>query len=106
MKTGHRRGRRRGDPPTFAQNRWRSPCRRATRQGITGLDRPHQAGRQGRPVRSAGAVRRRRQKVVRRRQLTVTPVTLEQDVKAVLTKVKLGEVDAGARLQDRRDGGR
>ncbi len=27
--------------------------------------------------------------------LTVTPVTLEQDVKAVLTKVSLGEVDAG-----------
>lgn len=28
-------------------------------------------------------------------QLTVTPVTLEQDVKAVLTKVELDEVDAG-----------
>jgi molybdate transport system substrate-binding protein len=28
-------------------------------------------------------------------KLTVTPVTLEPDVKAVLSKVKLGEVDAG-----------
>jgi len=34
-------------------------------------------------------------KVFTKAQLTVTPATLEPDVKAVLTKVELGEVDAG-----------
>ena len=38
--------------------------------------------------------------------VTATPVTQEQDVKAALTKVELGEVDAGAGLPHRRPGRR
>jgi molybdate transport system substrate-binding protein len=35
------------------------------------------------------------QRVLRNAEVTVTPATLEQDVTATLTKVRLGEVDAG-----------
>ena len=38
--------------------------------------------------------------------ITVKPVTLEADVKSVLTQVELGDVDAGHGLRDRRAGGR
>ena len=44
---------------------------------------------------AAGAVRGIATKVFANASITVTPVTLEADVKAVLTKVTLGEVDAG-----------
>ena len=50
---------------------------------------------QGRAVPAAGAVRRRRRRGVQNAEITVKPVTLEPDVKSVLTKVELGRVDAG-----------
>ena len=48
----------------------------------------------------------RRGEVFANAKITVTPVSQEADVKAVLTKVQLGEVDARRRLRHGRQGRR
>ena len=91
----------------FAKNVMEIAVPPANPAAIARPDRPGQAGRQGRavPVRRCpcGSVAA---KVFANAKITVTPVSQEADVKAVLTKVQLGEVDAGRRLRHRREGRR
>ena len=106
MDQVHRR-RRRSLPTAFAKNSMEI----AVAAGQPGQHRlggrPGQAGRQGRALPGAGAVRQRSPpKVFDNAKITVTPVTEEADVKAVLTKVTLGEVDAGIVYVTDVEGGR
>ncbi len=58
--------------------------------------RPRQSEREDRPsARPRSPAEWRRRKLFAKNQLVVHPVTYEVDVKSVLTKVELGEVDVG-----------
>ena len=83
------------DPKTFATNVMEIAVPPANPGKVTGVDdlatptsRPRCASRRCRAARPP-------QKVFTNARITVTPVTLEPDVKSVLSKVQLGEVDAG-----------
>ncbi len=83
-----------GTPAVFVRNQLVIAVAKGNPKGITGL-----AGLTGEGVKVAlcaeqvpcGAAAR---KALDAAKVTLTPVTLEQDVKAALSKVKLGEVDA------------
>ena len=95
---GHgRRGRRRGQPHRLRhQHDGDRGARRSNPAHITTVDRPGQEGREGRAVPGRGAVRRDRAarcSTTRRSRSPRSPQ--EVDVKSTLTKVTLGEVDAG-----------
>jgi molybdate transport system substrate-binding protein len=83
------------DPRTFAQNQLQIAVPPVNPAGITGLA---DLARPGVKVAlcaaevPCGTVARQ---VLTRAKVSVTPVTNEADVKATLTKVQLGEVDAG-----------
>lgn len=82
-------------PATFATNTLQIAVPPANPAGITGiadLARPAVKVALCQPAVPCGAAARQ---VLSAARLAVTPVTLELDVKAVLTKVRLGEVDAG-----------
>ena len=80
----------------------RGPARR-TPAGSTGLADFANPELAHRPVRRRGAVRRGAAEGLRRRAGHRPSIdTYEQDVKAVLTKVELGEVGRGPRLRHRR----
>lgn len=83
------------DPVTFAVNRMQVAVPPSNPAGITGLAdlvRPGVTVALCQPQVPCGAVART---VLRQAALDVTPVTEEVDVGSVLTKVQLGEVDAG-----------
>ncbi len=83
------------DPTTFAQNVMQIAVPPSNPGRVAGVDDLARAGvktalcQEQVPCGSAAA------KVFADAGLTVTPVTLEPDVKSVLSKVTLGEVDAG-----------
>ena len=95
MKTVTDAGDATGTPVTFVKNQLVIAVPKGNPKGIDHAGRPDQARPQGGALRRAGAraapPRRRRWP---RPAVKLTPVTLEQDVKAALAKVKLGEVDA------------
>ncbi|MBP2185812.1 molybdate ABC transporter substrate-binding protein [Amycolatopsis magusensis] len=83
-----------GDPVTFVRNRLEIAVPKGNPAGITGLVDFANAGRKialcDEKVPCGAAAK----KVFEAAGLTAAPDTLEQDVKAALTKVRLGEVDA------------
>ncbi|MFI6026831.1 molybdate ABC transporter substrate-binding protein [Amycolatopsis magusensis] len=83
-----------GDPVTFARNRLEIAVPKGNPARITGLVDFTNAGRKialcDEKVPCGAAAK----KVFEAAGLTAAPDTLEQDVKAALTKVRLGEVDA------------
>ena len=84
-----------GAPTRFATNTLEIAVPAANPAGVTGLADLARAGVKVAlcaPTVPCGAAST---KVLDAAKLTVTPVTQEQDVKSVLTKVQLGEVDAG-----------
>ncbi len=92
-----RRGRRRGaaNPTTFAQNVMQiavPPTNPARIDALADLAAPGVKVALCQVAVPCGAVAA---KVFANARLTVTPVTQEADVKSTLTKVQLGEVDAG-----------
>src|SRR5689334_13896424 len=94
MKTVTDKGNGAGDPTTFVKNQLVIAVPKGNPKGITGL-----ADLTGPGVKVAlcatqvpcGAAAN---KALSAAHVKLTPVTLEQDVKAALSKVKLGEVDA------------
>ena len=90
--------RRRRDQPDELRRRtsWRSPPRRPTRPRSTSVDDLAKSGVKVALCQPQVPVRRRpRRRCSPTPSITVKPVTEEPDVKSVLTKVTLGEVDAG-----------
>jgi molybdate transport system substrate-binding protein len=94
MKTATDAGAADGTPATFARNQLVIAVPKGNPKGVTGL-----AGLSGPGVKVAlcaeqvpcGAAAR---KALDAAGVKLTPVTMEQDVKAALSKVRLGEVDA------------
>jgi molybdate transport system substrate-binding protein len=83
------------DPRTFAANVLEiavPPGNPATIRSLADLARPAVKVALCQPQVPCGTLAR---EVLGNAKITVTPATLETDVKAVLTKVQLGEVDAG-----------
>jgi molybdate transport system substrate-binding protein len=84
-----------GSPVTFAANQMQIAVPPANPAGITGvadLARPGVKVALCAPEVPCGAAARQ---VFEKAGVSVTPVTNEQDVKATMSKVRLGEVDAG-----------
>ena len=82
-------------PAVFATNSMEIAVPPANPGKVTSVNDLANSGDQDRPVPAAGAVRSDGREGLHQRGITVTPVTLEPDVKSVLSKVQLGEVDAG-----------
>jgi molybdate transport system substrate-binding protein len=83
------------DPVVFATNSMEIAVPAANPGNVTGIDdlaRPDVMTALCQPQAPCGSTAA---ELFSHAKLTVTPVTLEPDVKAVLSKVKLGEVDAG-----------
>ncbi len=94
------------DSTTFARNVLQIAVPPANPAGVTGLAdlaRPGVKVALCQPQVPCGATAR---KVFDKAGITVKPVTLEQDVKAALTKVETNEVDAARGVRDRRPGRR
>ncbi|WP_130512392.1 molybdate ABC transporter substrate-binding protein [Krasilnikovia cinnamomea] len=94
MKTVTDAGNGAGNPRTFVRNQLVIAVPKGNPKGVTGLSdlaRPELKVAQCAPEVPCGAAA---QKVLATAHASVTPVTLEQDVRAALSKVKLGEVDA------------
>ena len=83
------------DPAVFAENTMEIAVPPSNPGKVTGVDVAGVPGREDGAVPASGAVRRDGAKVFTNAGVTVKPVTLEPDVKSVLSKVQLGEVDAG-----------
>jgi molybdate transport system substrate-binding protein len=94
MKTVTDAGNGDGTPVTFVKNQLVIAVAKGNPQGIKGLSdlaKPGVKVALCAPQVPCGAAA---QKALATANVTITPVTLEQDVKAALSKVKLGEVDA------------
>lgn len=84
-----------GDSTVFARNALMIAVPAANPAGITGLDDLAEATVKVALCQAAVPCGVLADKVLANAKVEVTPVTREADVKAVLTKVSLGEVDAG-----------
>ena len=84
-----------GDPKPFAQNVMEIAVPPANPGKVTGIGSLASADVKTALCQPQVPCGSTAQKVVANAKLTVTPVTLEPDVKSVLSKVQLGEVDAG-----------
>jgi molybdate transport system substrate-binding protein len=94
MKTVTDAGNADGTPVTFVKNQLVIAVAKGNPKGIRGLSdlaKPGVKVALCAPQVPCGAAAR---KALATANVTITPVTLEQDVKAALSKVKLGEVDA------------
>jgi molybdate transport system substrate-binding protein len=94
MKTVTDAGNGDGTPVTFVKNQLVIAVAKGNPRGIKGLSdlaKPGVKVALCAPQVPCGAAA---QKALATANVTITPVTLEQDVKAALSKVKLGEVDA------------
>jgi len=83
-----------GSPRAFATNRLQIVVAAGNPKGITGW-RTWFAGPGGRPVRPGRPVRRYATQALQKAGVRVVPASQETDVKAVVSKVALGEADAG-----------
>ncbi|MBD3783753.1 MAG: molybdate ABC transporter substrate-binding protein [Micrococcales bacterium] len=83
------------DPKTFAENVMEIAVPPSNPGGVTGLDSLASAGVKTALCQPQVPCGSTAAKVFTNAGLTVTPVTLEPDVRSVLGKVTLGEVDAG-----------
>lgn len=82
-------------PTTFARNVMEVAVPRENPAGVTGLSDLARPGVKVALCQSAVPCGATAEKVLANARLKVTPVTQEVDVKSVLSKVTLGEVDAG-----------
>jgi molybdate transport system substrate-binding protein len=83
------------DPSTFATNMMEIAVPPANPGRVTGVDSLADAGVKTALCQAQVPCGAAAAKVFANAKLTVTPVTFEPDVKSVLSKVTLGEVDAG-----------